>query len=226
MKRVIAFLFLIILGACGKTKDPATRGRAYFMGLGCNTCHVVGGEGGGQTGPDLTYVGFRKTPEWLDLWMKDPAAWKPGTAMPNFQLTDAVRSDLVAYMSTLTGEPYRQNPPWNKETNSVKWGEDLFNFVGCVGCHGTQGTGGYVNNNVVGGKIPALTFVADGYSREELREQIENGEVSEPADHTQPPPLINMPSWKKMLTSDEIEALVDYVTSLRPAAKPEDDWSQ
>lgn len=233
MKRTsLSPLFLclaaVLLTACGKPKDPVERGKAYFVGLGCITCHRVGDRGGGQAGPDLTFVGFRKTPEWLDLWLKDPHKWKPGTSMPNFKLKDDVRADIVAYMSSLKGELYRGGKePWNHPSvkdDPIKRGEVLFNRVGCVGCHGGKGEGGYVNNNFVGGKIPSLTFAADGYSKDEMHERIAEGKTSDPADPGQPAPMIAMPRWEEKLSSDEIDALVDYVTSLRPAGG--DDWSE
>jgi hypothetical protein len=65
----------LLLAACGKPKDPVARGKAYFVGLGCITCHRVGDRGGGQAGPDLTFVGYRKSPEWMDLW-------RPGEVPP------------------------------------------------------------------------------------------------------------------------------------------------
>lgn len=228
MKKALLLIPLFILSACGKPKDPVQRGKAYFVGLGCITCHRVGERGGGQAGPDLTFVGFRKSPEWLDLWLKDPQKWKPGTSMPNFKLTDEVRADLVAYMSSLKGDLYKgDKAPWNHpdlKDDAVKRGEVLFNRVGCVGCHGGNGEGGYVNNNVVGGKIPSLTFAADGYSHEEMHERITKGKVSDPADASLPAPLIQMPAWGQVLTPDEIDALVAYVSSLRPSGG--DDWSE
>ena len=229
MRKVFLLIALSTLAACQRASDPVARGKAYFVGLGCITCHRVGDKGGGQAGPDLTYVGFRKSSEWLDLWLKDPHAWKPGTAMPNFKLKDPVRQDLVAYMVSLKGEQYRQNPPWNApdlKADPVKRGEVIFNKAGCVGCHGAAGAGGFPNNNVVGGKIPSLTLVADGYSKEELKERIRDGKTSDPADPAAPAPMIKMPAWRDVLQDDELDALVEYLYSLRPAPKAGDDWAE
>jgi mono/diheme cytochrome c family protein len=229
LKKLLFLTSILLLSACGKPKDPAQRGKAYFVGLGCITCHRVGDRGGGQAGPDLTFVGFRKEPAWLDLWLKDPHAWKPGTSMPNFHLRDDVRADIVAYLVTLKGELYRDGKePWNAPSvkdDPVKRGEVLFNKVGCVGCHGSQGKGGYPNNNVVGGRIPSLTLAADGYSKEEMHKRIADGKHSDSADASQPAPMIYMPRWEEKLKPDEIDALVEYVYSLRPQDK-KSDWSE
>jgi mono/diheme cytochrome c family protein len=149
--------------------------------------------------------------------------------MPTYKLKDHVRADLVAYLSSLKGEIYRENPPWNRPDlmdNKVKRGEMLFNRVGCAGCHGAAGQGGYPNNNVVGGKILSLTYSADGYSKEEMNTLIHKGRISLPADPSQPAPMIRMPVWGDYLKEDEIDALVEYVFSLRPANQPKDDWAE
>src|SRR5581483_8251550 len=80
------------------SEDPAAYGKDYFTGFGCARCHTIAGKGG-TYGPDLTFVGFRKRKEWLDLWLKDPHGWKAGTVMPNLHLSDQVRESLVAYLS-------------------------------------------------------------------------------------------------------------------------------
>lgn len=72
---------------------------AYF-GTVCVACHAVGGEGG-VVGPALDGVGNRLTAAELDLWLKDPLAVKPGTAMPNLALPDDVRGELVQWLAGL-----------------------------------------------------------------------------------------------------------------------------
>lgn len=213
-------------GCTGRSDAAVSDGKALFTGYGCNTCHIVNGQGG-KLGPDLTTIGFRKNEQWLDTWLKDPHQWKPGTLMPNFYLNDQNRKALVAYLASLKGQEYRDNPPWNKPElmeNPVKRGEAIYHSVGCVGCHGHSGKGKYPNNNVVGGQIPALTAVADGYSKEELKEKIKMG-VPEPApaDPNQPAPMIHMPSWGQYLKDDEMDAVVEYLYSLRPASSG-DSW--
>ena len=65
----------------------------------CQACHAVGGVGG-VVGPSFDGVGQRFDREKLDAWLKDPQAVKPGTAMPNLGLTDAVRAELVTWLLT------------------------------------------------------------------------------------------------------------------------------
>ena len=72
---------------------------AYFTTI-CIACHSVGGSGGG-VGPALDGVGNRLTPAELDRWLADPPAVKPGTAMPKLDMSDATRSELVQWLSSL-----------------------------------------------------------------------------------------------------------------------------
>jgi mono/diheme cytochrome c family protein len=229
MRFLCFILVLVSSAACSSAQDPVARGRARFVGLGCSACHRVGGQGGGQVGPDLTTVGLRHSADWLDRWMKDPKGWKPDTTMPAYKLKDEVRAELVAYLLNLTGDAYRQNPPWNAGTlraDPEKRGEMIYNRVGCAACHGPRGAGGFPNNNVVGNKIPSLTFARDGFSREELKDRIALGRRPEPADRSQPAPLIEMPAWGRFLAEDEMKDLISYLYSLRPAPKPGDQWDQ
>ncbi|MCX5736969.1 MAG: cytochrome c [Proteobacteria bacterium] len=71
-----------------------------MFGTVCVACHSVGGKGG-AVGPALDGVAHRKTPQELDRWLADPAAVKPGTAMPKLPIDDSTRAALVAWLSTL-----------------------------------------------------------------------------------------------------------------------------
>lgn len=66
----------------------------------CLACHSVGGTGQ-KIAPAFDGVALRYTPETLDIWLKDPQAVKPGTLMPNLNLDDATRAELVAWLMTL-----------------------------------------------------------------------------------------------------------------------------
>ncbi len=220
-------LALGVLAACRRNVDPVSQGRAYFIGYGCNSCHRVGNSGGAY-GPDLTYMGFRATREWLNLYLKDPRAWKSNTPMPNFHLTDQARSRIADYLFSLKGRDFSATgKPWDRKDilgDPVKRGGVIYERVGCASCHGRDGKGGYPNNNVTGGQIPALIRTAEGYSKEEVVARIRNGKKSDKADLNGPDPMVLMPGWGEVLTSDEIDALVAYLYSLKPYAAPGERW--
>ncbi|MDE2491530.1 MAG: c-type cytochrome [Elusimicrobia bacterium] len=223
MNRRLTTLFVLatLAAACSpqpKLADPVARGRRDFMGLGCVKCHQIGDDGNAW-GPNLTLVGFRKSPEWLRTWLKDPHAWNVKTVMPNFDLTDGQLDDLVAFLSAQKGQAWAVYP-WRtaaaKALPPVERGRMIFNLAGCVACHGAGGVGGYPNNNVAGGLIPSLTMVSQTYSKSELHNKIEFGVTPLPDDMSKPKPLIYMPKWGDQLKPDEIDALVAYLFTLAP----------
>lgn len=76
------------------SKAPAKYGQL------CVACHALGGSGG-NVGPALDGVASRLDAAYLDRWLSNPQAVKPGTAMPKLPLSDSERAELVAFLSTL-----------------------------------------------------------------------------------------------------------------------------
>lgn len=219
------------LSACQPDRnDKVAQGKAYFDALGCAQCHAIGEKGNKNWGPDLTMIGHRKSKEWLNTWLKDPHAWRKETVMPNFHLNDETREAIVSYLSEQKGQAWDQagGRPWNQQgLEGVKRGEVLFNKAGCVACHSQNGRGGYPNNNVVGGQIPSLSKVAEGYTKDELMNKIRNGVTPAPADPSQPAPLVFMPKWGEVLKDDEIASVAEFLMSLGKKggkAAPASDW--
>ncbi|UPT75835.1 MAG: cytochrome c [Elusimicrobiota bacterium] len=225
MNRWILPVVILLAAACSSKQsastDPVVRGERAFNGLGCVKCHVIG-DSGHNWGPDLTMLGFRKSAVWIDQWLKNPHEWNPKTVMPNFNLDDAARADLVAYLSAQKGQAWKEKP-WKTAAAAAlpaaERGKIVFNSVGCVTCHAKDGYGGYPNNNVAGGLIPSLSKVTEGYSKHELLEKIKAGAVPIPVSSSQPKPLLEMPKWGGQLDDSEINAVVEYLWSLAPKKK-------
>jgi|CXWL01.1.fsa_nt_gi mono/diheme cytochrome c family protein len=224
MKRSIFPVLILALGAACSSQtdlsDPVARGERDFNGLGCVKCHTIGDKGN-QWGPDLTMLGFRKSSVWIDTWLQNPHAWNPKTVMPNFNLTEATRADLVAYLSAQKGQAWTEKPWLTAEAKTLpaaQRGKIIFNSVGCVSCHAQDGYGGYPNNNSAGGLIPSLTKVTEGYSKSELHEKIKTGAIPIPNDAKLPPPMLQMPKWGEQLNAGEIDDLVEYLFTLAPKA--------
>lgn len=66
----------------------------------CTACHQINGVGG-TVGPALDGVGTRRDVVYLEKWLRDPAAVKPGTAMPKLPLSDSEVKELVTFLSAL-----------------------------------------------------------------------------------------------------------------------------
>jgi cytochrome c len=106
------------LAALAPTPDlspgsPAAEGAQIIATKPCVGCHTIPGIPGatGTVGPNLAGVASRPKiaggavnnagPDDLQKWILNPAALKPGTAMPNVGLTDDEASKIVAYLETL-----------------------------------------------------------------------------------------------------------------------------
>ncbi len=223
MKRFLP-LYLLLAAACNQpVAAGAAAGKALFNQSGCASCHKVG-DMGSAVGPDLTMVGLRHSPEWLELYIKDPQAWKKDTLMPNRRMSDEARKAIVEYLSMLKGQDWGEGErPWDKPSlikNPVARGRVLYNRAGCAGCHGIDAVGGYPNNNVKGGLIPPLNKAVEGFTKAELIKKIKAG-VPEPQrdDPKGPAPMIRMPAWGEALDESELDAVASYLLSLASGEK-------
>ena len=91
--------------------SEAQRGLQLVQQSACVMCHTIRGTAaGGRIAPDLTHVATRSTiaagtrpltAQYLDQWIRDPQAIKPGNRMPQLALSDADRAAIVAYLEQL-----------------------------------------------------------------------------------------------------------------------------
>lgn len=89
----------------------AATGMKEFMNGSCIGCHAIQGtDAAANGGPNLTHFAsrdcfagciFDNTPENVAAWLRDPPKEKPGSWMPNYNLTDQQVQALVAYLETL-----------------------------------------------------------------------------------------------------------------------------
>ncbi len=225
--RVLLLASAAAAAACSaRPPETAAAGKAYFRQAGCATCHRVGSEGG-LVGPDLTLVGFRRSPAFLERWLSGPTAWRPGTLMPDPRLSPPARRALVAYLSGLRGQDWRAGArPWDAPFPSpAARGAVIFSRAGCSGCHGPAGSGGEPNNNVPGGLVPALRGLHDRFTKAELVAKISRGVAApQKLDAKGPDPLVRMPAWGGVLDAAELSAVADYLLTLKPADPAPLDW--
>jgi cytochrome c oxidase subunit II len=88
----------------------ATAGLALFSQRGCSGCHTITGISNGVVGPDLTHFKsravfagsiFANDDNALRAWLQNPPGQKPGSVMPNLNLSQDDINKLVAYLDTL-----------------------------------------------------------------------------------------------------------------------------
>jgi cytochrome c oxidase subunit 2 len=100
-------------GAGLEPGSPAFEGAQIIATKQCVSCHIIPGvpNATGTLGPSLAGVASRAKiaggavnnsgPDDLRKWISDPAAVKPGTAMPKVPLTDDELTKIVAFLETL-----------------------------------------------------------------------------------------------------------------------------
>lgn len=96
-------------------------GKQVIQAYGCGACHIIPGvrDARGLVGPPLNFYAERtiiagelpNTPENLVLWLRNPPAVEPKTAMPNLGLSESQAWDVTAYLYTLRG---MEGKPWNQ----------------------------------------------------------------------------------------------------------------
>ncbi len=103
----------VAVGAVLEPGSPAAEGAQIIATKPCVGCHTIPGIPGatGQVGPNLGGVASRPKiagavvpisgPDDLKKWIMNPAALKPGTAMPNVGLTDDEATKIAAFLETL-----------------------------------------------------------------------------------------------------------------------------
>lgn len=129
-------------------------GHYLFNERNCASCHrperdmKFGGDNpGGQLargrtmpGPDLSEIGKRVYPGWLDAWLADPVKLRPHTAMPKMFTDDesgtAERYAVVQFL-TSQGGPF-SSLDGKDDAATARRGERLFTRVGCAACHANK----------------------------------------------------------------------------------------
>jgi mono/diheme cytochrome c family protein len=107
------------------------------------------------------------------------------------------------------------------DQGAVASGRAVYARYGCAACHGVDGKGGFANPNAeTDSKVPGVTFVAEGYTRGELRRKILDGFATiGKKDPNGPRPPFRMPGWAGQMTDREVADLVEYLWSLYPKSE-------
>jgi mono/diheme cytochrome c family protein len=76
----------------------------FYSKYACQGCHMVDPkQDKGYIGPPLTTVGSRLTAAWIDAWLKNPQALRPGTIEPNRDMSDDDARALTAFLMAQKG---------------------------------------------------------------------------------------------------------------------------
>jgi mono/diheme cytochrome c family protein len=243
------------------------RGRELFYSNGCNYCHtqyvraddvgmgpvsdagnyvfdhplILGSE---RTGPDLSYIGRKRSEGWIIDHFKDPRGFSPNSLMPNFGfLSDEDLNAIAAYLFAMGDRvaqermvlppavyAYMLNPidnpqeappadgspqGWDTWTAaSLQEGKDIYTAY-CLTCHGCAGNG-------LGSYGGTMLVTPANFKQNPYRTMADDQwfwHVSEGIPGTL------MPVWKKSLTEDQRWKVIRYIQQIfaRPIMRDPDE---
>jgi mono/diheme cytochrome c family protein len=200
--------------------------KSLFNTLGCRGCHKVGGVGG-DDGPDLTLTG-QKDPglmnfshiegehtlaNWHRQHLRAPSKVVPGSAMPDFALSDKQIDLLTLYLMSLRRSSFPE-AYWPKDrVRAERLGEREFASDGatlfgtfCAACHGQTGEGRRYPNITVFPAVGNPDFLAAA-SDEFIAASIHHGR-----------PGRRMPAWGAKDGGLRTEEIASIISHLRKAA--------
>lgn len=132
--------------ASGKSESAAdpTAGASLYGQSFCASCHAMqnaaGNLAGGDLGPELTAIGTKVKPEWLQAWLRDPHAYNPATPMPRYRWTEQQLTLLTGFLETKTNSDFVANVQLDPATpEQIAHGKQLVNEYGCAVCHEIHG---------------------------------------------------------------------------------------
>jgi mono/diheme cytochrome c family protein len=144
--------------------------------------------------------------------------------MPEYDLEINARKALVSYMAMATPEDAQlilsnKKQQLTPEDVAIEAGKRNFARFGCAGCHGTELQGGVPNPNAQGGQVPSLMHLSDDYTKDEIIAVIRNGRAAPLDNPNGPAPPLYMPSWKQLLSDEDIHGIVAFLWSKQQKAK-------
>ena len=122
-----------------QTKAASLYGESF-----CASCHAVqnaaGNLVGGNIGPELTKIGSKAKPEWMQAWVRNPHDYDPPTGMPHYRFTDQEVGELTGFLLAKTDADLLANVHLEAATpEQIANGKRLANDYGCASCHVING---------------------------------------------------------------------------------------
>ncbi|MGA8311981.1 MAG: c-type cytochrome [Terriglobales bacterium] len=123
--------------------DPAAGATLYGESF-CASCHAVqnaaGNLVGGDVGPELTRVGNKVKPEWLQAWLRNPRSYDAETAMPHYRFSDPQVATVSGFLFAKTDSDLLVNVHLEAATpEQIAHGKRLVSDYGCASCHEIAG---------------------------------------------------------------------------------------
>jgi cytochrome c553 len=127
---------------------------------------------------------------------------------PRWAISPTKKAYPVVNINPGTSQPEADSP--------VERGRLLYQELRCGVCHGPNGEGGVKNpNSDPDGTVPNLFDLADAFTWNDLKDKLLKGAHSAKLEEDKPEPPLEMPSWEKVLSDQEMEELTHYLFSLK-----------
>jgi mono/diheme cytochrome c family protein len=123
--------------------DPSAGTMLYGESF-CASCHsmqnAAGMLVGGTVGPELTGIGTKAKPEWLQDWVSNPDHYDPATMMPHYRFDAKQVATLVGFLESKTEPDFLANVHLDPPTpQQIEHGKQLVLENGCASCHEING---------------------------------------------------------------------------------------
>jgi mono/diheme cytochrome c family protein len=218
------------------SSDPVAGASLYGESF-CASCHAVqnaaGNMVGGDVGPELTRVGSKVKPEWLQAWLRNPRAYDPGTGMPHYRFTDPQVATLSGFLLAKTDSDLLANVHLDASTpEQIAHGKRLVSDYGCASCHEIAGIKKPENFapelSRIGSKpvtqlvfLPGMQHTLPDYIATKIKQPRSFGQGLKMPQYTLTPMQIDALTTALLALNDRSNALPP---SLAVAAAPESDY--
>lgn len=132
------------LTVSAKASTDLGAGASLYGESFCASCHAVqnaaGNLVGGNVGPELTRVGNKVKPEWLQAWLRNPRVYDAETAMPHYRFNDGQVATLSGFLQAKADSDFLANVHLDAATpEQIAHGKRLVSDYGCASCHEIAG---------------------------------------------------------------------------------------
>jgi mono/diheme cytochrome c family protein len=216
--------------------DPAAGASLYGESF-CASCHAVqnaaGNLVGGDVGPELTRVGSKVKPEWLQAWLRNPRAYDAETAMPHYRFSDPQVATLSGFLLAKADSDLLTNVHLEAAIpEQIAHGKRLVSDYGCASCHEIAGIKKPENFapelTRIGSKpvtqlvfLPGMQHTLPDYIATKVKQPRAFGQGLKMPQYTFTPAQIDSLATALLAFNDRSSTLPP---SLTVAAKPESDY--
>ena len=218
------------------SSDPAAGASLYGESF-CASCHAVqnaaGNLVGGDVGPELTRVGNKVKPEWLQAWLRNPRNYDDETAMPHYRFNDSQVATLSGFLLAKTDSDLLANVRLDAATpEQIAHGKRLVSDYGCASCHEIAGIKKPENFapelSRIGNKpvtqlvfLPGMQHTLPDYIATKIKQPRAFGQALKMPQYTFTPAQIDSLATALLALNDRAATLPP---SLTVAAKPDSDY--